>query len=169
MRAVVASVLAGMLALTGCAAQNPRMAAEVNGVQIAQTQVDFVADALAVMFQTPDAPGDQQRLAAAILVSNEVGRAVAATSGIAVSDADRDTLIASYQDLTALSQQPGMAQVVSDYAGVALIRTELGEEAFAAAAAKVPVTLNPRFGDWDPRVAQLGSETGSLSIPAPVG
>lgn len=164
-RAVVA-VIAGLVALAGCAGQNPTHAATVNQVVITETQVDQVATALAAVFGTPDAPGDQRRLAATVLIGNEVGRAVGVERGITTTEADRQSTIAQYQDLTALGQQPGMAQVVDDYAGALLVRTQLGETDFATTAAAVPVVVNPRYGQWDARLAQLNSGSGSLSSPA---
>ncbi len=166
LKAVVA-VMAAVLALTGCAGQSPATAATVNQVVITEAQIDHVAQALATVFETPDAPGAQRRLAATVLIGNEVGRAVGVERGVTTTAEDRQGTVAQYQDLTALSQQPGMAQIVDDYAAALLIRTELGETDFATTAAAVPVRVNPRYGSWDATLAQLTSGSGSLSSPAP--
>ncbi len=165
-KAVVA-VFAAVLALTGCAGQSPATAATVNQVVITETQIDEVAQALATIFGSPEQPGAQRRLAATVLIGNEVGRAVAAERGVTISEQDRTDMIAQYTDLTALSEQPGMQQIVSDYAAAVLIRTELGETDFATTAATIPVVVNPRYGSWDATLAQLQNDSGSLSSPAP--
>ncbi len=164
-KAIIA-VIAAALALTGCAGQSPANAATVNQVAITETQVDEVAQALANIFESPDSPGAQRRLAANILIGNELGRAIGAATGTSIPAEQRAEMIAQYQDLSALNEQPGMAQIVDDYVAAALIRAELGEEQFASAAAAVPVDVNPRYGDWDPSVAQLTTSSGSLSVPA---
>ncbi len=164
-KAIIA-VIAAALALTGCAGQSPANAATVNQVAITETQVDQVAHALATIFGSPESPGAQRRLAANILVGNEVGRAVAAANGVNIPAEERANMIAQYQDLSALNEQPGMAQIVDDYVAAALIRAELGETEYATSAAAVPVDVNPRYGDWDPNLAQLTTSSGSLSVPA---
>ena len=140
-KAIIA-VIAAALALTGCAGQSPANAATVNQVAITETQVDEVAQALANIFESPDSPGAQRRLAANILIGNELGRAIGAATGTSIPAEQRAEMIAQYQDLSALNEQ------------------------FASAAAAVPGDVNPRYGDWDPSVAQLTTSSGSLSVPA---
>ena len=163
----VGAVFAAVLALTGCAGQSPATAATVNQVVITETQVDQVAQALATIFESPEQAGAQRRLAATVLIGNEGGRAVGAERGVTISEDDRKGTIAQYTDLTALSEQPGMAQIVDDYAAALLIRTELGETDFATTAATIPVVVNPRYGSWDATLGQLETGSGSLSSPAP--
>ena len=166
-RALMALVVAGMLALTGCAGQNPTNAATVNGVVITQAQVDQIAQGLATVSGTPDAAGDQQNTAASILIRNEVGRQVAQQRGVTISQDDRDQVLATAPQLAQMSQEPALTTFIDDYINSELTRTQLGETEFATAAGDIVVDLNPRYGAWDHTQGMLTGESGSLSSPAP--
>jgi len=166
-RALMALVVAGMLALTGCAGQNPTHAASVNGVVITEDQVGQIAQGLATVAGTPDAAGEQRQTAASILIRNEVGRQVAQQNGVTISEADREAVLATAPQLTQMSQEPALTTFIDDYINSELTRTQLGETEFAAAAETVEVTLNPRYGAWDTTQGMLTGESGSLSSPAP--
>jgi len=166
-RALMALVVAGMLALTGCAGQNPTHAALVNGVIITEDQVGQVAQGLATAGGTPDAPGAQRQTAASILIRNEVGRQVGLQRGVTISEADREAVLATAPQLTQMAEDPALTVFITDYINSELTRTQLGETEFAAAAEDVEVSLNPRYGAWDTTQGSLTGESGSLSSPAP--
>lgn len=164
-RALMA-LLAGVLALTGCAEQNPSNAATVNGVVITEDRVDEVAQGLAVVNGTPDAPGEQRMTAASVLIRNEVGLQVGQAAGVTISEADHEAALTGSPQLTQLAAEPGLTSFIDDYITSELVRTQLGETDFAVEAAELDVIVNPRYGGWDSTLGVLTGESGSLSSPA---
>jgi hypothetical protein len=160
-KALIALVVAGMLALSGCSGQNPNIAATVDGVAIPVTEAEETYTALKTYLQNPS-------LAAAtgLLVTSRVGASIAQQQGLQFSDDDRAAASASTlpQELAADQSLSGF---VNDYVTTVLVSQQLGQEAFLAAAAAVEVEVNPRFGSWDAATLQLEPGSGSLSSPAP--
>lgn len=160
-KALVALVIAGMLALSGCSGQNPNTAATVNGVPIPVTEAEEAYAALKPYLQNPS-------LAAAtgLLVTSRVGAGIAQQQGLQFTDDERNTASSSTlpPDLVA---DPNLAGFAKDYVTTVLVSQKLGQEDFLKAAAAVEVEVNPRFGSWDPTTLQLTPGTGSLSSPAP--
>ncbi|MGB7961808.1 MAG: hypothetical protein WCF12_02445 [Propionicimonas sp.] len=165
-RAIIAMVV-GLLVLSGCAAANPTTAASVNGVVITDAHVEAIAQALAEFNQEANGAGGYRLSSAGVLISNELGRQVAAQKGVVIADADRQAVIASQQELAAMAQIPALTQLIHDYAAYYLTRTKVGETDYFAAVAGFDVVVNPRFGTWNQTLGTLTGESGSLSSPAP--
>lgn len=166
-RVLVALVTTGMLALSGCAGQSPNTAATINGVVITEARVDEIAQGLATVSGTPDAPGEQRMTAASILIRNEVGRQVGQVLGVTVPDADREAALAGSPQLAAMAAEPALTSFIDDYVDSELLRNQVGETDFAVAAGGLDLTLNPRYGAWDATLGVLTGQSGSLSSPAP--
>ena len=47
-----------------------------------------------------------------------------------------------------------------------MLRGIIGDEAFFAGCAKIPVSVNPRYGAWSKELCSLDGQSGSLSRPA---
>ncbi|MEA4943472.1 MAG: hypothetical protein VB080_03445 [Propionicimonas sp.] len=166
-QALVTLVVAGMLVLTGCSGNSPRVAAEVNGVVIPEATVDAISQGLAAGNGEPEAAGTWRRTAASILISNEIARQVGAKTGASVSADDVTQAVESSDQLKQLAATPELAAFIHDFANTQLLASQLGKDAFMAAAADFTVVVNPRYGEFDPTTLQLGNGTGSLSSPAP--
>lgn len=143
--AVGAAVAA--LALTGCA-NSPSDAATVEGVRIADSQVRQVAQALT------DGRGMEPSMALKQatydLLLGEASRQVAASTGTVVSAADQAELVGQYQALAAVADNPAAAPWVDAVTRSFLIGDQLGGEKYTEEILKLDVTVNPRYGKWDP-------------------
>lgn len=154
-KALVALVIAGMLALSGCSGQNPNHAATVDGTVIPFSEVDALM---------PFVQGQTANVTMNLLVIARVGAAVARQQGVEFTEEERQSAAAGLPpDLLA---DPALAGFAADYVTAALVSQSLGQEKFLQAASAVEVTVNPRFGSWDPATASL-VPGGSLSSPAP--
>ncbi len=156
----------GALLLSGCGVQNPTTAASVNSVVITDAQVQSVAAGLAAASEGATA-GDNRLGSASLLISNEVARQVGVASGIAVTPEERKTLLDANESLSAMVAMPALTQLVNDYVDAYVIKTTLGDTAFATASAAVEVVVNPRFGTWNAAEGTLNGDSGSLSSPVP--
>lgn len=167
-RVLVTLVVAGMLALTGCAGQNPSHAATVNGVVITEDRVNEVALGIATAGGSPEAAPAQRNTAAGNLIRNQIGLQVGQQLGVEITDADVEAAITGGDpSLAVMAADPALTSFIHDYVGFQLLVNQMGPEEFLAASEKVAVNLNPRYGTWDPTQVWLSGESGSLSIPAP--
>lgn len=162
-RRVLAAAAVGVLALSGCA-QDGGVAARVDGVVITEADVRSAADAVAAADQTNDA-GLYLAPVASAVVQGTVSAKVAAASGLALTDATRATTIEANASLAQL-KQVGATDLAERMADYVFVRTTLGDEAFFAGCAKIPVSVNPRYGAWSKELCSLDGQSGSLSRPA---
>lgn len=154
-KALVALVVAGMLALTGCS--NPNHAATVDGVPIALSE----AEALAKYVQSGGAS-----TATGLIVLSRIGASIAQRQGLEFSADAREAATASALP-PELAADAGLAGFTADYVTTLLVSQELGQEGFVQAVSEADVVVNPRLGSWDPETLAVAPGTGSLSDPAP--
>lgn len=163
-RALVAA-LAAVLALAGCA-QNPNNVAVVNGSVVTNAQALDLATAVATYQGTPERATELLTSAVGVLVQLEVAQHVGAAAGITITDAERAATMESSDEMTKLLADPVLGPYLNRSADASLIQQKLGTDAYLAAAAAVPVQLNPRFGTWDAEQQALSGDSGSISTPA---
>lgn len=162
-RRVLAAAAVGVLALSGCT-QDAGVAARVAGVALTESQVRQQADALGAIDQTNDA-GLYLGPVAGTMVQGLVAAQVAAANGLAVTDATRAETIALNPTLDEY-RQAGAGALVDRMADYIFVRTRMGDEAFLAGCATIPVSVNPRYGAWSKELCSLDGQSGSLSRPA---
>ncbi|MCW5953676.1 MAG: hypothetical protein KIT69_15595 [Propionibacteriaceae bacterium] len=160
-KALVALVVAGMLALSGCAGQNPNHAATVDGVVIPVSEAEAIFAVLKPYLQNPSTAS-----AVSVLVTSRVGARIAVRQGLEFSEDEREMAASSVLP-PELAADPNAAGFTTDYVTTALVSQQLGQEGFIQAASEIDVVVNPRFGSWDPSMVAVVPGTGSLSSPAP--
>lgn len=151
---VLAASLAA-LTLVGCADVSPRSAATVNGVEIAQADVDRTYQGLGVLLvdgvpARVTGPGVTN-----FAIRGEIARTLAHEHGIELTDAERARVVAQDPALTALAEMPAGAAVVPNLADTAIVITRLGQERWNAGCAAQEVRVNPRNGVWLPAQCTL--------------
>ena len=166
-RAGLAASLATLVALlaSGCAiGGSPNTVAYVGDSRITQSQLDT---ALGGVQQTLEA-GQQVSPSAVVnvLIHGVIAQQVAAAKGIAVTDAQRDQLIAE-SNLAPLLEVPDAKAVAYDVADQQLVAQAVGAEAYVQEVQQIDVELNPRFGVLDPAQKTIvDGQSSSLSVPA---
>jgi hypothetical protein len=152
----VAGVLTGAAVLGGCA-QSPGNAATVGGTAITRSAFDqAVSGAKQVSQLRPD-----QVLS--VLIQGEVAAQVAQQRGITITDADRDK-----QLNPAVLKIPDAHDLAYDLADVQIVSSKIGQNAFGRELARADVTVNPRYGSWNPQKSlAVVPDSGSLSQVAP--
>lgn len=158
--AVVAAAAA--LALTGCT-HNPSVAATVDGVAISERAVQQATDALVAAFDAD--PSDARDFAVNRTIHGQLAERIAADNGITITEADRVEVLNQQPQLAALAQQPHGKALADDWIDITVVAGSLGTEKLLSEVAKHPVTVNPRYGAWDPTTASTGG-SGSLSVKA---
>lgn len=161
---VVAAVL-GVLVFAGCSDRNPNVAAQVNGSTISATEVEQVSAALAEAQDTPTTPGSLYQTIASQLVLDTLIIQAGEAQGVAITDADVASALATSTELTAYAKDPRLTNFTNDYVRRYLIQQKLGTDAAQQAVTDAEVVVNPRFGVWDSTTGVTGS--GSLSEVAP--
>jgi len=169
MRSVKLAALAttGVLALTGCATGSPQSAAYVGPTPISMAQVTHLSNQVAAFTSdTSDSASTFNAAVVQILISSKIALA----TKIEVTDAQRQQVMAADESLSALAQDPELADFVRDWADAqAIVSTDAGREAYLALAEKTTVRLNPRFGTWDSQKFAIASgSSGSISEVAPI-
>lgn len=171
MRSGKLAVLAttAVLALTGCAG-DPNVAAYVNGSRISQAEVDTLARAIAQTVDTAGAEGTLRPVVLSILVQTKVAEVVAKEQKIEVTEAERQSVLASNPGLASLAQNPATADFILRYLNAGLVlSSDKGSVAADEVYARTPVRLNPRLGTWDAEAhAVAEGSSGSLSELAPL-
>ena len=166
-RAVRAAVLTGVLATSlfaaGCAKADPSVVAYVDDSEITQQQVDDAVDGVSSILQE----GQQVSQAAVVnaMIHGVIAEQLAAANKITITDGERDALIKN-SDLAGLLNVPEGRPIAYDVADQQIVSGKLGSEAYLAAVAKEPVTLNPRFGVLDPNQKTIiNDKSASLAKP----
>ena len=166
-RAVRAAALAGVLAVTffaaGCAKADPSVVAYVDDSEITQQQVDDAVEGVSSILQE----GQQVSQSAVVnaMIHGVIAEQLAAANKITITDGERDALIKN-SNLAGLLNVPKGRPIAYDVADQQIVSGKLGSEAYLAAVAKEPVTLNPRFGVLDPNQKTIISdESASLAKP----
>ena len=161
---LVAVLATAILALTGCAKNSPNVAATVGTQEIALSQVDAIAKAVAA--KSPDTPqwGNWRAAVLQVMIQAKLAKQAQQLAGITISDVQRQQVYATNEFYAALAKDPVTAEFIADFVDTNLILTnQEGQAAIAQVVPAVPVTVNPVFGQWDPSKAQLTGTSGSLS------
>jgi hypothetical protein len=168
-RAVRAAVLGGVVLLTllvaGCARQDPSVVAYVGNSTITQQEVDDAVEGVSSILQEGQSVSRPAIVNA--MIHGLIAENVAAANKITITDGDRDALIKN-SELAGLLNVPKGRPVAYDVADQQLVADKLGSEAYLAAIARQPVTLNPRFGVLDPNQKTIiADRSASLAKPMP--
>ncbi len=161
-RAAAAAV--AVAALAGCSNASPSVVAYVGDAQISQRQLQQAVDGLSSTLEEGQTVSTEAVVNA--MIQGSMAEQIAAEQDIALTDADRDAVLAQ-SELAPLAKVPEAREVVYDLADSQIVASTLGSEAFLAEIAERDVTLNPRYGVLDPeqKIVVTG-QTGSLSQPA---
>lgn len=195
-RIVKVSVIAATAALLAGCAQHPGAAAVVGDETITDARVDDVAAAICSANAGASASGQPlasrgaRQAALQVLLDSELSRQFGEAKGIKPSDAAVSQAVArSRQTIDALpeDQRDDFREALSDYAAGQYIVVDAGrlylasqgktnapdKQAAAAGtqlrakfAKTLDVEVDPRYGSFDPASGSLGSNGGSLSVPA---
>ncbi|HEY9290704.1 MAG TPA: hypothetical protein VIP98_05435 [Microlunatus sp.] len=150
--ALVGAAVAGAIVLGGCA-QSPADVAVVDGTSITRDQLN-AAEAGAK--QVSQLSRDQ---VLSVLIQGQVALDTAQKRGLTITDADRDAELNP-----AVLRVPDAHDLAYDLADVQIISQKLGEDAFRKELQNAEVTVNPRYGSWDPKQSlTVIPGTGSLS------
>lgn len=159
-----AAAALAVLALAGCSGASPSVVAYVGDAQISQRQLEEAVEGLSTTLQEGQTVSSEAVVNA--MIQGEIAAQIAAEQDIALTDADRDAVLAQ-SELAPLASVPAAREVVYDVADSQLVAQELGADAFLAAIAQRDVTLNPRYGVLDPeQKIVVSGQSGSLSEPA---
>ena len=166
-RALRATALAGILAIVlataSCAKADPSVVAYVDGSEITQRQVDDAVAGVSSILQE----GQQVSQAAVVnaMIHGVIAEKLAAANKITITDGERDALIKN-SNLAGLLNVPKGRPIAYDVADQQIVSGKLGSEAYLAAVANEPVTLNPRFGVLDPNQKTIiNDKSASLAKP----
>jgi hypothetical protein len=161
-RAAVAGL--AVAALAGCSNASPSVVAYVGDAQISQQQLDQAVEGLSTTLQEGQTVSTEAVVNA--MIQGAIAEQVAAEQDIALTDAERDAVLAQ-SELAPLTKVPQAREVVYDLADSQIVATKLGADAFLAEIAERDVTLNPRYGVLDPaQKVVVSGQSGSLSEPA---
>lgn len=151
-RVVAGGLVAVALALTGCA-QPPSAAAIVDGVAIPDRVVREAAVAFADSYGA-EIGGALQQVTFDLAVG-QASQRIAAERSIQITDADVAELLATEPRAQAAAQTAGGAPWAQAVATTYLTLDRLGQDAFMEDLSGIDITINPRYGSWDPARATL--------------
>ena len=148
----VAGVLSGAAVLGGCA-QSGSVVASVGNTTITRKQFTTTLNGAKEVSQLTS----DQVLSA--MIQGAVADQVAQQRGISLSDANRDKQLNPN-----VLQVADAQQLAYDLADVQIVAGRIGQKAFTKALADADVSVNPRFGSWDPKQSlAVVPGVGSLS------
>ncbi len=155
---IVAAAAAAALLLTGCSAP-PSAASVVGGERISDREVRDAGTAIATVTGADAATSVRQ--AAFDLTLGEASRQISVRTGVAVSDAARQSVIDADPAFRQVADLPeGAAWAAARSSTYALVE-QMGNDRFVQELSKTPITFNPRYGAWDAQ--QLGLTSSALS------
>ena len=152
-----------ILCAASCAKADPSVVAYVDGSKITQQQVDDAVAGVSSILQE----GQQVSPPAVVnaMIHGAIAEHLAAANKITITDGERDALIKN-SNLAGLLNVPNGRPIAYDVADQQIVSNKLGSEAYLAAVAKQPVTLNPRFGVLDPNQKTIiADKSSSLAKP----
>lgn len=164
---VVALFCAGLLALTGCT-QSPQTAAQVGDRRFTAAEVAPIAEAIAHLDGSKETAAGMTPTVVTLLIRSEIAHLALAKAGKTYSETDRQPLYDGNPGLAGLATQPATKEFIERYADFALLTSsDDGVTQFTKALSETKITVNPRYGNWDPTQAMVAEGTGSLSELAP--
>jgi hypothetical protein len=159
----IAGVALLVLAVTGCANAEPRVAAYVGDDRITQRQVDDAVDAISTTLQEGEAVSTQAVVNA--MIHGAMSEQIAERQGIAITDRDRVEVLKN-SNLAPLLEVSAARPVLDDIADQQIVVQNLGQR-YLTEISKINVTLNPRFGVLDPNQKTIiTGQSSSLAEPA---
>ena len=166
--AAAALVLTATAALTGCSGASPSVVAYVGGEKITQTQLEQAVDGLSTTLQEGQTVSSEAVVNA--MIQGELAEQIAAEQGIALTDADREAVLAQ-SELAPLTKVPEAREVVNDVADSQIVAQKLGGRRLPGRAGGArrhaqPALRRPRPGAEDRRVRADGLPLGA-GRPAP--
>ena len=152
-----------ILLTASCAKAAPSVVAYVDGSTITQDQLDDALDGVSSILQ--EGQSVSSPAVVNVLIHGIIADKLAAANNITITDGDRDALIKN-TNLAGLLNVPNGRPIAYDVADQQIVAGKLGSEAYLAAVAKEPVTLNPRFGVLDPNQKTIiNDKSASLAKP----
>lgn len=151
--ALVGGVVAGGVVLGGCA-HAPGDAATVEGTTISASDLDSAYHGAKKV--SDQVTKDQ---AASILIQGTIANKVAHQDGIKLTNSRREKLLNSK-----MLDNPKTKKFAYHLADVQLVSKKIGEKKLAKKIVHADVSLNPRYGKWDPKKSvNVLPSSGSLS------
>jgi hypothetical protein len=161
---LVALVATALLLLSGCAQNNPNVAATVGTQQITISEVDAIARVVAANQTETTTWGTWRAPVLQVILVSKLAAQAKELAGVTVTDAQRQQVYAQNTLYTALAKDPATTAFMSELADATLVINDTnGQKALAQVLSGVPVVVNPTFGTWDATQAKLSGESGSLS------
>ena len=161
-RTLAAALAVAALALTGCTTP-PAAAASVEGVRVANETVTATGDVLVSVGANPAVSSKQ---AASDLTLGEASRQIAAQTGTEVGDDERAAILAVNAGASTVASTPQGAAWGEAVTTTYLLIEKLGEEAFAEKVQALDITVNPRYGTWEPERLTLADSSLSRASQA---
>jgi hypothetical protein len=147
----------------GCAKADPSVVAYVDGSTITQRQLDDALDGVSSILQEGQSVSNPAVVN--VMIHGIIADKLAAANKITITDGDRDAVIKN-SNLAPLLNVPKGRPIAYDVADQQIVSGKLGSEAYLAAVAQQPVTLNPRFGVLDPaQKTIINDKSASLAEP----
>lgn len=101
------------------------------------------------------------------MIQGQMAEQVIADRQITITDADRDKIMASIEDLQPMRANADARPLTDDLADVQILVQLVGEQELGAEFSKYNVKLNPRYGVFDPQTLGIADgASASLSEPS---
>lgn len=149
-----------VVVLSGCSQASPGVAAYVGGDEVTEKELAASYEAVSEAYG-PDQQIDKRQVLSA-MIRGEIAQQIAERNGVAVTDAERDAMLASTDDGPILLAHAEAKLIGYDLVDANLVAGKLGEEKFVAEFQARKVELNPRYGAWRDVIVD---ESTSLSQP----
>jgi len=167
-RKVLAAALAAasLLAFGGCSVR-AQTGFSVDGDITTMTQINDTVNGCATVFG--EAPSNLVTASVVdSMIAAQISRDMAKQLNAQISDSDLASMIQTGQIQalpSSMMSDPNCGSLAVGMAWQMLLTSQMGQASFLAAAQSYDVTVNPRFGTWDPTTLVL-SGSGSLAQPA---
>lgn len=166
LRLLIATPAALLALMTAGCADNPGTAATVGSQEISSSELQSTTRAVATGLGETTATISQQAVLASMVQASIIDD-LEAQKKLTITGAERSAALkaatANAPDLAKLSTTAGAEDFVEGLLDVSIAQQKLGT-GFEAAYLSVPVSVNPRYGTWDPRSQQGVAGNGSLSV-----
>lgn len=147
------------LSLAGCA-NNPSLAASVNGTQVSVDEIGKAAAAIATSQQAAVQPAQYEAKVLENDILGLVAGKVAADQKITITDADRAGALD--EATLAMRSNPDLKGLINHMADAQVVYKKVGYDKWIELCQGSDVTVNPRYGTWSPEMCRVIPD-GSLS------